>query len=136
MPDVKLRPFLQSDLDVVRELILSTIDACYSGVYPPRTIEFFKQYHSDENILDRAEKGHTIISESEGKVIATGTIIENHICAVFVLCFIQHRGLGRMIMQALEDRALSAGFTEITLEVSLPSRVLRATWLPIDRCFT
>jgi GNAT superfamily N-acetyltransferase len=121
-PDLKLRPFLQSDLDALRKVILSTIDSCYSGFYPPRAIEFFKQYHSDKNILDRAEKGYTIIAESEGKVVATGTIVENHICAVFVIRPAQRQGLGRKIMEQLEDRARWEGLKEITLDVSLPSR--------------
>jgi len=120
--DVKLRPFLPGDLDAVRGVIFSTIDACYSGVYPPRAIEFFKQYHSDENVLDRAQRGYTIVGESGGRAIATGSIIADHICAVFVIPAAQHRGLGRRIMEHLEQRARSAGFEAVTLDVSLPSR--------------
>jgi GNAT superfamily N-acetyltransferase len=54
--------------------------------------------------------------------VATGTIVENHICAVFIICSVQRQGLGRKIMNHLEDRAISEGFKEITLDVSLPSR--------------
>jgi len=122
MSDLKLRPFLYSDLNAVRKVILSTIDTCYSGFYPPRAIEYFKQYHCDENILDRAAKGYTIVCESECGVVATGTIVENHICAVFVIRSAQRQGLGRRIMELLEDRARSEGLKEITLDVSLPSR--------------
>ena len=87
--DVKLRPFAQGDLDAVRQVILATIDACYCGVYPPRAVEFFKQYHCDANILDRAANGYTVVGECEGRVVATGSIIADHICAVFVLPAIQ-----------------------------------------------
>ena len=121
-PDMNLRQFQKSDLATVRELILSTIDTCYSGCYPPRAIEFFKQYHSDANIFERAEKGYTVIGESDGRVVATGTIVENHICAVFIIRSAQRQGLGRKIMEHLENRALSEGLNEITLDVSLPSR--------------
>jgi GNAT superfamily N-acetyltransferase len=119
--DATLRVFRPSDLEAVKQVIFSTVDLCYSGVYPPRAIEFFKQYHCDENILDRAKKGYTIICELEGKVLATGTILENHICAVFVVRAAQCQGLGQRIMEDLENKARTAGFTEVTLDVSLPS---------------
>jgi GNAT superfamily N-acetyltransferase len=120
--EVKLRPFLQGDLNAVRDVIFSTIDTCYSGFYPPRAIEYFKQYHCDENILSRANDGCTIVAESKGRMIATGTLIENHICAVFVMRQAQGLGVGRRIMEYLEERARSTGVREITLDVSLPSR--------------
>jgi ribosomal protein S18 acetylase RimI-like enzyme len=122
MLEVKLRPFSQEDLYALKGLILTTIDTCYSCVYPPRAIEFFKQYHSPENILERADKGYTVVGESPGKVIATGAIVENHICAVFVVPAAQRQGLGRRIMEHLEDKARSAGYQEVTLDVSLPSK--------------
>ncbi|MGA2060890.1 MAG: GNAT family N-acetyltransferase [Thermoguttaceae bacterium] len=121
-PDINIRQFKKSDLNAVRELILSTINTCYAGFYPPRAIEYFKQYHCDANILERAEKGYTIIVESNGRVVATGTIVENHVCAVFIIRSVQRQGLGRKIMEHLEDRAISEGFKEINLDVSLPSR--------------
>ncbi len=120
--DAKLRPFLPDDLDAVRNVILSTIDACYPAVYPPRAIEFFKQYHSDANILDRAQRGYTIVAESGGQVMATGSLLADHISAVFVLPSAQRQGLGRRIMEHLEQTARAAGFETITLDVSLPSR--------------
>jgi GNAT superfamily N-acetyltransferase len=121
-PDMNVRQFQKRDLDAVRELILSTINTCYAGFYPPRAIEYFKQYHCDANIFERAKKGYTIIGESNGRMVATGTIVENHICAVFIIRSVQRQGLGRKIMEHLEDRARTEGFTEVNLDVSLPSR--------------
>ncbi len=120
--DFTLRPFAKDDLDAVRGIILSTIESCYTGIYPARAIAYFQQYHCDANILDRAEKGYTIVCESNGRMVATGSIVENHICAVFVIRPAQGQRLGRKIMKHLEDRARSEGFKETTLDVSLPSR--------------
>jgi ribosomal protein S18 acetylase RimI-like enzyme len=117
-----LRQFMPSDLASLKDLILTTIDTSYAGVYPPRAIEYFKQYHSDEQILDRAKNGYTVIGESQGEAIATGSIVEDHICAVFVMPSAQHQGLGRNIMELLEVKAQSEGFKEVNLHVSLPSR--------------
>jgi GNAT superfamily N-acetyltransferase len=122
MHDLILRHFLPSDLASVKKLILSTIDKSYAGAYPPRAIEYFKQYHSDEQILERAKKGYTVIGEFQGKPIATGTIVEDHICAVFVMPAAQRQGLGRKIMDLLEAKARSEGYIEVNLHVSLPSK--------------
>ncbi len=43
----RIRPFGTPDLAVVRQLIHNTIDTCYSGVYPPRAVAFFKDFHSE-----------------------------------------------------------------------------------------
>jgi GNAT superfamily N-acetyltransferase len=122
MSAMVLRLFLPSDLDSLKNLILSTITTCYAGVYPPRVIQYFKQYHSDEQILQRAKEGCTIVIERDGKAIATGSIVGGHVCAVFVVPEIQRQGLGRRIMEHLEDKARSAGFKEVNLHVSLPSK--------------
>ena len=83
--DFTLRPFAKDDLDAVRELILSTIDTCYTGFYPLRAIEDFEQSSGNASILERAEKGYTIVCECNGRMVATECIVENHICAVFVI---------------------------------------------------
>lgn len=117
-----LRDFRRSDTIALQEFIYLTIDACYSGVYPPRAIQFFKDYHCTENILDRSEKGQTVILEMGDKVIGTGTLLGNTILAVFVHPDFQRRGYGKDLMAELETRAEACGCTELELSVSLPSR--------------
>jgi GNAT superfamily N-acetyltransferase len=122
MGDVTLRPFGREDLQSVRALIVSTIDACYTPFYPPRAIEFFRHYHSDENILKRAEEGFTIVGEARTGLVATGSLVAAHISAVFVLRAAQGRGLGRKGMEQLDEKARSDRWGEVTLDVSLPSK--------------
>lgn len=110
-------------MESVRELIDSTIEACYTGAYPARAVEYFRRYHSESNILERAQKGTTIVAEAGGRIVATGTLKGKYIIAVFVLCQIQGQGLGRRIMTELEERARANGVTEVSLDVSLPSRL-------------
>jgi GNAT superfamily N-acetyltransferase len=120
--NLNYRVFLPGDAEAVRELIHSTIEACYTGVYPARAVEYFLQYHSESEILRRAQKGTTIVAEAGGRIVATGTLKGKYIIAVFVYRHVQDRGLGRRIMGALEERARTDGVEEIWLDVSLPSR--------------
>ncbi len=125
--NIKIRRFKQADLPAVKELIDNTIDICYSDDYPEEAIEYFKEYHCDKNILKSAAKGCTIILEKNNRVIGTGTIIGDHILRVFVNPKFQKQGLGKLIMNKLEDKAISSGANKVKLDASLPSKTFYDT---------
>ena len=119
---IHIRRFRQRDLPVVKKLIDNTIDICYPADYPTEAIQYFKQYHCEENILKGAAKGWTIVLENNTRVIGTGTIINSHIMRVFVNHKFQKRGLGKLIMNKLEDKVISSGARKVNLDASLPSK--------------
>jgi GNAT superfamily N-acetyltransferase len=116
------REMRHDEIGQVGSLIRSTIQTCYSGVYPRRAVDFFLKYHSDEAIEERAQRGVILVTELFGELAATGSLVENAIAGVFVKRVLQGKGFGRAIMDELERRAALAGFREATLSVSLPSR--------------
>lgn len=118
----KLRAFVPSDLKALRQLIHATIDASYGSAYPPRAVQFFKDYHTDQRIIERAVEGSVVVVECEGELLATGAILGDHIMAVFVRLDHQRRGLGAAVMDGLESAARAAGRRSVHLDVSLPSR--------------
>jgi ribosomal protein S18 acetylase RimI-like enzyme len=120
--EAAIRHFQETDLVSLGRLIQMTIDFCYSGVYPPRAVQFFKEFHSEEKIIDRHQKGEILVLEQDGNVIATGTIVGCDIFGVFVRPDFQHCGHGRALMCQLEDTAKERGCTELELDVSLPSK--------------
>jgi putative acetyltransferase len=120
--NIHIRKLRRSDLATVKELIYNTIDICYSSGYPKEAIKYFKEYHCDKNILKGAAKGWTIVLEKGNHIIGTGTIIDNHIMRVFVNPKFQKQGLGKIIMQKLEDKAISSGLRKVKLDASLPSK--------------
>lgn len=120
--DHQLREFRHEDLNSLRELIHATIDCCYSGVYPAKAVEFFKEYHSEQHILEDAEKGYTILLEIDGTIIGTGTLLGANIRRVFVHPSWQHKGFGKLIMRILEERAAEEGISVLDLSSSLVSK--------------
>jgi len=110
------------EISSLRLLIHQTIDACYTGIYPPRAVDFFKQYHSIESIAQRLEQGEVLVVGRPGELEATGSLVGDEISGVFVDPSQQGRGLGRELMAELEARARRAGRDQVTLSVSLPSR--------------
>ncbi len=109
-------------MPAIKELIYNTIDICYLVDYPKEAIKFFKEYHCDENILKGTAEGWTVVLEENNQIIGTGTIIDDHIIRVFVNPKFQKRGLGRLIMRELEEKAISTGVRAIKLDASLPSK--------------
>lgn len=120
--NIHIRKFRRGDLPAVRELICNTIDICYLADYPKEAIKFFKEYHCDKNILKGAARGWTIVLEKNNHIIGTGTIVDNHIMRVFVNPKFQKRGLGKLIMNKLEKKAISTGSNKVKLDASLPSK--------------
>ena len=118
----RIRHFHPADVGPLRQLICATIDVSYSSVYPPRAVEFFKEFHAEQKILERGQTGTVLVAEANGKRIATGSLVDGEIFAVFVHPDYQRAGLGKTLMRMLEDQALATGVIEAVLSVSLPSK--------------
>jgi GNAT superfamily N-acetyltransferase len=119
---VALRGFRDADAVAVHALIHRTIDACYPAVYPPRAVDFFKRFHSLEAVSNRASAGHVVVVDDGSGIVATGARTGHEISGVFVAPEAQGRGLGALVMDALESGVLAAGNPVARLDVSLPSR--------------
>jgi len=136
-----LRGFRAEDLAEVRRLVIRTIDAKYVRVYPPRAVDYFKQFHSEEHVMADAEQGLTVVVELDGRIVATGTVVGNNIRRVFVLPEYQGRGLGRLVMERLERHARAEGVETVELDVSLVSerfydrlgyRLVKKDYIPLE----
>jgi GNAT superfamily N-acetyltransferase len=121
-PKINIRPSEIDDLPALSRLIFRTIETSYSGVYPPRAIAFFKQFHSEEKVLQRIETGVTLVAEQDSQLIATASLDGQEITAVFVDPDRQRFGFGQLLMQDLEERARKSGIGETVISVSLPSK--------------
>jgi len=119
---MKLRRFKKEDLEEMKRLIDRTIKVSYKEVYPDEAIAFFMEYHSEEHILDDAEKGYSIVVVLEGRIVGTGTLLGTNVRRVFVDPSVQRRGIGKRIMGELEGRAKRMGVETVDLDSSLVSK--------------
>jgi len=119
---MRVRPFETADAVPVQRLIHHTIDCRYTGVYRPRAVIFFKEFHSLESILDRHARGEVLIVESREELIATGAVVGGEITGVFVHPEHQNLGIGGRMMDRLEEIARAGGHASAQLSVSVPSR--------------
>lgn len=116
-----LRPILPDDIQTVCRIIHETIDAIYTPIYPPKTVEFFKNFHAVESVTERSKKGHVLVVEEDGIIIGTAASLKNRIFGMFVLPKYQGKGYGRDLMDALEAQIKADGYADAVLSMSLPS---------------
>ena len=103
-------------------LIRETIRVSYARAYPPRALAFFQDFHTEDKIAERSQTGSVLVVEEKGELVATGSLVDGEIFAVFVHPGRQRAGLGKALMKALEDRARGSGLRESLLSVSLPAK--------------
>jgi putative acetyltransferase len=119
---VKLRRSNGADVAPIQRLIHATIQYSYAGVYPPRAVWHFEEFHSVDRIRERQAAGAVLVAEQDGRIVATGAIVGADISGVFVHPQLQNRGIGGQVMDRLELDAELAGRDSVRLDVSLPSK--------------
>lgn len=119
---MEIKKFNEKYLEEVSRLIYDTINACYSGIYCAEAIDYFKKFHSRDNIISDAGEGDTIVLANGPRVIGTGTLFGKEIRRVFVLKKFQGQGLGKLIMIRLEAVASGKGIEKVVLCSSLVSK--------------
>ena len=119
--DVVLRGFRPPDLKAVKDLIDITIRVSYSA-YPTEFMDYWMETHSDKQVLEDASKGFVVVLEHQGRIIGTGTFVDEGIKRVFVHRSYQGKGFGTLIMHALEEHAVTTGARSLTLTSTLASK--------------
>jgi GNAT superfamily N-acetyltransferase len=147
MPDTKpvedlaIRDVAGADFPGLERLIHATMETCYPAAYCPEALAHFNEHHTPALIRERARTGRTIVLDASGRLVGTGSIISEHIEAVFVDPALQGRGFGKAIMGHLEAIGHDNGFDEFTLDATTTARafheslgyvVVEAASVPVD----
>lgn len=110
----------KDDAKAIYELVQTTVKEIYPKYYLPEIIDMFCEYHNMNKILEDIEALRTYILVEDGKLIATGSIQDNHINRVYVLPGYQGAGNGSFIMEKLE-KIISEKYETASIDASLPA---------------
>lgn len=132
--EVPICKFRKSDLCQLVRLISHTITISYGEVYPPRAVQFFRDFHSTEIIAERCKTGTTLVVEEDGEMVATGSLVGGEILAVFVHPTLQKGGRGKAIMNALAPRPQGCALTWQFFYVRLEMITVRRQLYPRRYC--
>lgn len=111
------------DLQAVFDVVQHTIKTIYPKYYPAEVVDFFCEHHSKNAILKDIANGYVSVLKIDGKIIATGCFVENHITRVYVLPEHQKKGYGTFIVKNIEDQIIDR-YDRAYLDASLPAAAL------------
>lgn len=107
---MEIRRFREDDAEAVSALIIRTIRISNVKDYPAELMEELVRSQQPANVLERAGWTHFYVVEDEGSIIGCGAIgpywgktDESSLFTIFVLPEYQGRGVGRRIIETLEQ---------------------------------
>ncbi len=124
---MNIRRFASGDAQAVSDVIITTLRISNTRDYPPDMMEELILHMQPEDILKRASWTHFYVAEDAGKIIGCGAIgpywgkeDESSLFTIFVLPEYQGRGVGRRIVETLEqdEYALRAKRIEIPASIT------------------
>ncbi len=123
---MNIRRFWESDAEAVAGVVAATVQISNSRDYPPEYIEYLIQTHSAQVLLQRAKEGHMYVACDGDRIIGTGTIApfwgsetESILLTIFVLPEYQGKGIGRAIIETLEQDEYALRAERIEIPASL-----------------
>ena len=107
---LKIRRFMEKDAETVAELLATTLRTTNIKDYSSEYIENVIKTHQPQNILERASWTHFYVACNDEKIVGCGAIgpywgktDESSLFTIFVLPEYQGVGIGRKIIQTLEQ---------------------------------
>lgn len=105
-----IRPFQPADAEAVSALIIHTLRSSNAKDYPPQMLEDVIARQTPADVLTRAGWTHFYVAEEGGALVGCGAVgpywgseTESSLFSFFVAPAQQGRGVGRAIMQTLEQ---------------------------------
>jgi GNAT superfamily N-acetyltransferase len=126
-----IKRFQDSQAEEVAELIKHNLLEIASKYYAPEYVASLIDHHSPMQLLDQARTQHIFVAVENGKVIGTGSLANfgtpempsYYGTAIFVALEFHRKGIGRQIMQKVEEKALELRADKITVRAAINARV-------------
>lgn len=110
------------NLEIVKEITVSTIQAIYPHYYAQGAVDFFLTHHKETNIRSDIQDNMVMLCyDASDYAVGTVTIKKNEICRLFVLPQYQGCGYGREMLDYAEKKILET-YNAIVLDASLPAK--------------
>ena len=123
---ITIRRFTEQDAAEAAQVIAKTLRISNSADYPPEYIETLIRTHDAAVLNERAEQGHLYVVCDGDRIVGTGGIApfwgsetESILLTIFVLPEYQGRGIGRMIIETLEQDEYALRASRIEIPASL-----------------
>ena len=123
---MNIRRFQPGDAHEVSDLIITTLRISNTKDYPPAMMEELILHMQPKDILQRASWTHFYVAEDAGRIIGCGAIgpywgkeDESSLFTIFVLPDYQRQGVGRKIVESLEQDEFALRAKRIEIPASI-----------------
>ena len=119
---LRIRQFQNKDAREVAALISNTIFTINSKDYSHEYLETIAAMYTPEKLEKNSLEKKIFVAEIEDKIVGTATIREDYISCVFVLPEYIGKGVGKLLMETVENEALQQGLRSVYLDSSTTAR--------------
>jgi GNAT superfamily N-acetyltransferase len=116
---VRIRPYESPDARAVSELIRRTMRISNAADYPLDRLEPLIDYFSPEKVDALGRERAWFVAEARGEIVGTGALEGDEIVTFFVSPEWQGRGVGSLLLEAVERIASERGLRELRVGASL-----------------
>ena len=125
-----IRRFQASQAEEVAELIKRNLLEITSQYYSPEYVVSLIGHHSPMQLLEKAKTQRMFVAMEDGKAVGTGSLTNlgtpeapsYYGTAIFVALEFHRKGIGRRVMQKVEEEALELGANKITVRAAVNAR--------------
>lgn len=126
---MKLRPATEDDASRILEVIQTGISENVGGHYSSEQINGWASGFSIERIQEVIADTYSLVVQLEDAIVGFGNLVEREsgegeIDLLYVSPRQQRMGVGRLLIDALEQEAVRRRYLQITADVSLSARGL------------
>ena len=116
---VVIRTFEPADAKAVSELIRRTMCESNRRDYPLDRLQPLIDYFSPEKVLRLSQERVCLVAESEQLLVGTAALDGSQLATFFVLPDHQGRGIGKLLLDAIEQRARTLGIDRLVVDASI-----------------
>lgn len=124
--DLTVRRFNKEDAEEVSNLIIRNFREVNIKDYGKEAVEELAKVFDSKHIIERAEYAHMYVIEYNGDIVGTGSIssfwgseTESILLSIFVLPDLHGKGIGRIIIETLENDELFKRANRIEIPASI-----------------
>jgi len=127
---MNIKKFQDSQAEEVAKLIKRNLLEITSKYYSPEFVVSLIDHHSPMQLLEKARNQYIFVAMEDGKVIGTGSLANfgtpekpsYYGTSIFVAFELHRQGIGRQIMQKVEEESLNLGADKITVRAAINAR--------------
>ncbi len=119
MTATTIRKFEPGDAPAVSRLILDNLLLVNVLDYGEAAVRELAQFYTPEWLLRYAQNGEMLVALQGAEIVATAALEQDRVRNVFVRVDHHSQGLGRLLMQSIEDAACRRGQARLVLSASL-----------------